>query len=75
MLSPSNVFVSKVSGTQSDATYYHPEQDIIETQVHVRSRFLRLLPIALIKLVGRSQGEERTNRTLRMQGRISGYFA
>ena len=34
MLSPSNVFVSKVSGTQSDATYYHPEQDIIETHSH-----------------------------------------
>jgi hypothetical protein len=31
MLSPPNVFVSEVSGTQSDATYYHPEQDIIET--------------------------------------------
>jgi hypothetical protein len=31
MLSPSNVFVSKVSDTQSDATYYNPEQDIIET--------------------------------------------
>jgi hypothetical protein len=34
MLSPSNVFVPKVSGTQSDATYYHPEQDIIETHNH-----------------------------------------
>jgi hypothetical protein len=34
MLSPSNVFVSKVSGTQSDATYYHPEQDIIEAHRH-----------------------------------------
>jgi hypothetical protein len=31
ILSPSNVFFSKVSGTQSDATYYQPEQDIIET--------------------------------------------
>jgi hypothetical protein len=31
ILSPSNVFFSKVSGTQSEATYYHPEQDIIET--------------------------------------------
>jgi hypothetical protein len=36
-LSPSNVFVSKVSGTQSDATYYHPEQDIIETHNHYSS--------------------------------------
>jgi hypothetical protein len=34
MLSPPNVLVSKVSGTQSDATYYHPEQDIIETHNH-----------------------------------------
>jgi hypothetical protein len=34
MLSPSNVFFSKVSGTQSDATYNHPEQDIIETRHH-----------------------------------------
>jgi hypothetical protein len=31
MLSPLNVLVSKVCDTQSDATYYHPEQDIIET--------------------------------------------
>src|SRR6266478_7586427 len=31
MLSPSSVFVFKVSGTQSDATSYHPEQDIIES--------------------------------------------
>jgi len=31
MLSPCNVFVSKVSGAQSDATYYHHEQNIIET--------------------------------------------
>jgi hypothetical protein len=31
MLSPLNVLVSKVSDTQADATYYHPEQDIIET--------------------------------------------
>jgi len=34
MFSPSNVFVPKVSGTQSDATSYHPEQDIIETHNH-----------------------------------------
>ena len=34
ILSPSNVFFSKVSGTQSDATYYPPEQDIIETHYH-----------------------------------------
>jgi hypothetical protein len=34
MLSPPNVFISKVSGTQSDATYDHPEQDIIETHNH-----------------------------------------
>jgi hypothetical protein len=34
MFSPSNVFVPKVSGTQCDATYYHPEQDIIETHNH-----------------------------------------
>jgi hypothetical protein len=34
MLSPSNVFVPKVSGTQSDATYDYPEQDIIETHNH-----------------------------------------
>jgi hypothetical protein len=34
MLSPPNVFVSKVSRTQSDATYDHPEQDIIETHDH-----------------------------------------
>jgi hypothetical protein len=34
MVSPSNIFVSKVSGTQSDATYYHPEQDIIEAHSH-----------------------------------------
>jgi hypothetical protein len=51
MFSPSNVFASKVSCTQSDATYYNPEQDIIETHghyslavhnylLHIRSRFL-----------------------------------
>jgi hypothetical protein len=34
MLSPSSVFVSKVSGTQYDATSYHPEQDIIERHNH-----------------------------------------
>jgi hypothetical protein len=34
MLSPSNVFVPTVSGTQSDATYDQPEQDIIETHNH-----------------------------------------
>jgi hypothetical protein len=31
MLSPPNVFFFKVSGTQSDAGYYYPEQDIVET--------------------------------------------
>ena len=34
MLSPPNVFVPKVSGTQSDATDDHSEQDIIETHDH-----------------------------------------
>jgi hypothetical protein len=34
MLSPPNVFAPKVSGTQSDATDDHPEQDIIETHDH-----------------------------------------
>jgi hypothetical protein len=32
--SPPNVFAGKVSGTQSGATDYHPEQDIIETHNH-----------------------------------------
>src|SRR5882762_3231540 len=52
MLSPSNVFVSKVSDTQADAAYYNSEQDIIETHshyslavhndlLHIQSRFLR----------------------------------
>ena len=31
MRSPLDVLVSKVSDTQSDAAYYNPEQDIIET--------------------------------------------
>jgi hypothetical protein len=34
MLSPPNVFAPKVGGTQSGTTYYHPEQDIIETHSH-----------------------------------------
>jgi hypothetical protein len=34
MLLPPNVFAPKVSGTQSDATDNHPEQDIIETHGH-----------------------------------------
>jgi len=34
MLSPAKVFVPEVSGAQSDATYYQPEQDIIQTHDH-----------------------------------------
>src|SRR6267142_1414296 len=39
MLSPTNVFGLKVSGTQSDATNDNREQDIIETHSHSLTGF------------------------------------
>ena len=61
MLSPSNVFVPKVSGAQSDATYYHPEQDIIETHnkyslaIYSYLAFMNARPKPLPQVVLRTQ--------------------